>query len=165
MNSLIQASRDRRNRTPPARRGMTLVEVLAVVIILGLIAATLTLSFRGQVGRAKRELAKTGIALIVNAIETYALETGAIPTMEDGLDVLTRAPAGRAEPFLKPDKLIDPWGHRYQYVTPGPQSAYQVLSLGADGRPGVSAGGAGSEDEDISSDQLGQTTKPAGGKP
>ena len=32
-------------------------------------------------GRAKRELAKTGIGVIVNAIETYSIETGSIPTM------------------------------------------------------------------------------------
>lgn len=132
------------------RRGMTLVEVLAVVVILGLIATTLTLSFRGQVGRAKKELAKTGIGVLVNAIETYALETGALPTMDAGLEVLTIAPPSRGEPFLKADKLLDPWGHPYLYVSPGPLSAYQVLSYGADGRPG----GEG-EAADLTSDDLG----------
>lgn len=141
------------------RRGLTLVEMLAVVVILGLIAATLTVSFRGQVGRAKRELARTGVALIVNAVESYALETGEIPTMEQGLDALTVAPPGRSEPFLRADKLIDPWGRRYQYVTPGPSGPYQVLSLGADGRPG---GAAGSDDEDITSDQLGPAERGKG---
>lgn len=134
------------------RRAMTLVEVLAVVVILGLIATTLTLSFRGQVGTAKRELARTGIGVIVNAIETFALETGSIPAMDTGLDALTQTPPGRGEPYLRPDKLTDPWGRPYLYVAPGPNSAYQVLSYGADGRPG----GEG-EAADISSDDLART--------
>ena len=130
---------------------MTLVEVLAVVIILGLIAGTLTYSFRGQVGRAKRELAKTGIGVIVSAIETYALETGSLPTMEDGVQVLTQIPPGRSEPYLKPDQLLDPWGSQYVYITPGPNSSYQVLSYGAD----KALGGAEGDDQDITSDALG----------
>lgn len=129
---------------------MTLVEVLAVVVILGLIATTLTLSFRGQVGRAKSELARAGIGVIVNAIETYALETGALPAMDEGLEALTAVPEGRGEAFLKADKLTDPWGHPYLYVAPGPVSAYQVLTYGADGAPG----GTG-EAADITSDDLG----------
>ncbi len=133
-------------------RAMTLVEVLAVVVILGLIAATLSVSFRGQVGRAKRELAKTGVAVVVSAIETYAVEQGRMPSMQEGLAALTQAPQGRGEPYLKADKLRDPWGHPYQYVSPSPTGgAYLVLSTGADGRVG---GAAGSEDEDITSDAL-----------
>lgn len=132
--------------------GLTLVEVLAVVVILGMIAATLTISFRGQHARAKYELAKTGIGVIVNALETYALETGNLPTLEEGLEVLTRTPQGRGEPYLKADKLIDAWGHRYRYVIPGPASAYQVISYGADGQPG---GAEGTQDVDITSDDLG----------
>lgn len=138
----------------PFSKGMTLVEVLAVVVILGLIAGTLTLTFRGQIGRAKRELAKTGIGVIVNAIETYSIETGSVPTMREGLDALTNAPSGRGEPYLKHDKTTDPWGNPYVYISPGPTSAYQVVSYGADGRLG---GAPGSKDEDITSDDLGST--------
>ncbi|MEQ9617534.1 MAG: type II secretion system major pseudopilin GspG [Phycisphaerales bacterium] len=139
------------------RKGMTLVEVLAVVILLGLIATTLTLSFRGQVGRAKTEIARTGIGVIVNAIETYALETGSIPSTQQGLAVLTETPQGRGAPYLSPDKLNDPWGNRYAYVEPGPEgSAYQVICYGADGQPG---GTAGTEDADITSDDLGGSSQ------
>lgn len=140
-------------------RAMTLVEVLAVVVILGIIAATLSVSFRGQVGRAKRELAKTGVAVVVSAIETYAVEQGRTPSMQEGLVALTQTPQGRGEPYLKPDKLRDPWGHPYQYVSPSPTGgAYLVLSTGADGRVG---GIGGSEDEDITSDAL---SAPAAGQ-
>lgn len=134
-----------------SRVGMTLIEVMAVVVILALLAGTLTYSIRGQMGTAKRELARSGIGVVVNAVETYALETGRLPTLEQGLGVLTESPAGRGEPFLRPDKLADPWGHAYVYITPGPNSAYQVASYGADGAPG----GTGA-DADITSDDLGR---------
>lgn len=150
--SVVQPNPMRTTCVKQARRGLTLVEVLAVVIILGLIATTLTLSFRGQVGRAKHELAKTGIGVIVQAIETYALETGALPTTEQGLQSLTESPPNRGEPYLKPDKLRDPWGNEYVLIVPGPSSAYQVMSYGADGVPG---GAPGSDDADITSDNLG----------
>jgi len=141
------------------RKGMTLVEVLAVVIILGLLATTLTLTFRGQVGRAKTEIARTGIGVVVNAIETYALETGSIPSTQQGLAALTETPQGRGAPYLSADKLRDPWGNSFAYVEPGPDgSAYQVISYGADGQPG---GAEGSEAADITSDNLGGVNQQA----
>ena len=140
-------------------QGLTLVEVLAVVIILGLLAATLTVSFRGQIGRAKQELARTGIGVVVAGIETFSMEQERLPTMDEGLEILTRPPAGRAEPYLRPDKILDPWRRPYIYVAPGPIGAYQVLSYGADGQPG---GAAGSEDADINSDDLNEGRGGAG---
>lgn len=134
---------------------------MAVVVILAMLAGTLTYSIRGQMGSAKRELARSGIGVVVNAIETYALETGRLPTLEEGLAALTAtAPSqegGRGEPFLKPDKLTDPWGNAFIYITPGPASAYQVVSYGADGVPGGSG-----RDADITSDDLGRRSDGAG---
>ncbi|MEF9995802.1 MAG: type II secretion system protein GspG, partial [Burkholderiaceae bacterium] len=43
----------------------------------------------------------------------------------------------------------DPWGHPYQYLSPGTQGEIDVFSLGADGQPG----GEG-PDADIGSWQL-----------
>ncbi|MCA9293226.1 MAG: type II secretion system major pseudopilin GspG [Phycisphaerales bacterium] len=157
---VIGCSKDS-TRTRTSRRGhhtaFTLVELLAVVVLLGLLISVLTVSFRGQTARAKVEIAKTGIGVIVNALETYAIETGSLPTLEQGLDVLTRAPEERGEPYLKPDKLRDPWGNPYRYIIPGPSSTYQVMSYGADGR----AGGSGN-DKDITSDDLGSKPHEAG---
>lgn len=146
------------------RRAMTLVEVLAVVVILGLMAATLTVGFSGAFSKGKRELAKTGISLIVGKLEIYHMETsssadsardgrglGGWPDNSEGLAVLTD---GRAAPtaayYLSPDKLRDPWGNPYYYVNPGPDGhPYEVISYGADGQ----AGGTG-DDADISSVNL-----------
>ena len=120
------------------RRGMTLVEVLAVVVILGILAATLAIGFGGSVARSKQNLAKTGIGQIVQRIEAYRIENGSLPSSDLGLAALSDGHAlPTASYYLGSDQLIDPWGHRYLYIAPGPAGhPYEVMSLGADGITG-----------------------------
>lgn len=119
-------------------RGMTLVEVLAVVVILGLVAGTLLVGFSGSFGKAKHELAKSAIGQVAGRIELYRIEHSAWPTNEEGLAILSD---GHATPgasyYLKPDQLIDPWDRPFLYITPGPDGhPYEVITYGADGAPG-----------------------------
>ena len=121
-----------------AARAMTLVEVLAVVVILGLIAGMLLVGFSGTFGKAKHELARSGIGIVVMQLEKYRLEHDAWPTNDQGLAVLTNDRAApTASYYLNPGQLLDPWRQSYLYVTPGPRGhPYEVLSYGADGQPG-----------------------------
>lgn len=141
------------------RSGMTLVEVLAVVVILGLLASVLLLGFSGTFGRAKTELAKTGIGVIAGKVELFRIERSAYPTNDVGLKALTDGMAtASASYYLSSDKLIDPWGRPYLYMAPGPNGLpFEILTLGADGQ----VGGDG-ENTDVSSSNLRDTTKPGG---
>lgn len=157
-----KATNRRRNQATNGMRrlGMTLVEILAVVVILGLIAGTLLVGFSGAFGKAKHELAKSGIGAVVSKVEMYRMDKQTWPSNELGLAALSE---GHATPtaayYLSPDQLRDPWNRIYLYVTPGPEGhPYEVLSYGADGQPG---GEAGSENADISSTNLGGTGKGA----
>ncbi|MEW6747318.1 MAG: type II secretion system major pseudopilin GspG [Planctomycetota bacterium] len=131
--------------------GMTLVEVLAVVVILGLLAATLAVGFSGSFGKAKHELAKTGIGQILQKLELYRIEKGEWPANDLGLKALSDGYSSPMDPFyLSADKLLDPWKRPYWYVAPGPNELpYEIVSYGADGAPG----GEG-EDADLSSANL-----------
>jgi len=133
------------------RRAMTLVEVLAVVVILGLLAGTLAVGFSGAFGKGKHELAKTGIAQVVGRLELLKMDRGAFPANDTGLAALTDGLAKPTDPhYVSPERLLDPWGRHYLYVAPGPGGhPYEVLSYGGDGRPG----GDG-EDADLSSIRL-----------
>ena len=136
------------------RRGMTLVEVLAVVVILGLLAGTLAISLSGAVGKGKREIAKSGISKVQQAVEAYRIEHGVWPADDVGLAVLGD---GHADPiasyFLGSDQLRDPWGNPYFLLVPGPdRHPYEIVSYGADGQPG----GEG-ENQDLSSINLRDT--------
>jgi general secretion pathway protein G len=141
-------ARTNSRRERRALHAMTLVEVLAVVVILSLIAATVLVGFGGMFGRAKTELARTGAAMVASKVEAYRIERSAYPTAEVGLTALT-APAATPSNsyYVSADRLLDPWGRTYLYVVPGPDGEpFEVVSLGADGK----AGGQG-EDSDISS--------------
>lgn len=120
------------------RRAMTLVEVLAVVVILGLVAGTLAVGFSGAFSKGKHELAKTGIGLLVQRVEAYRIETDSWPDASTGLAALTDGQATPSASFyVKPDQIIDPWGGRYTIIVPGPDAhPYEIVSYGADGQPG-----------------------------
>jgi general secretion pathway protein G len=133
------------------RRAMTLVEVLAVVVILGLLAGTLAIGFSGAFGKGKRELAKTAIGQIIARLETYHMDTGSWPSPDLGLAALSD---GHAAPtssyYLGADKLLDPWNRPFLLIIPGPDGhPYEVVTYGGDGQPG----GEG-EDADVSSINL-----------
>jgi len=132
-------------------RGLTLVEILAVVVILGFLAATLAVGFSGSFGKVKHELAKTGIGQIIDKVEAYRIEKGVWPTNDLGLRALSDGHAAPTDSyFLESGKLLDPWKRPYYYVTPGPnQYPYKVLTYGADRAPG-----GGGEDADLSSVNL-----------
>jgi general secretion pathway protein G len=136
------------------RLAMTLVEVLAVVVILSLIAGTLLMGFSGMFGRAKQELAKTGAALIAGKVEAFRIERSAYPAADVGLSGLTSPSATPSNSFyISSDKLLDPWGRQFLYMTPGPgDDPFEIVSLGADGK----AGGQG-EDADITTAHLRNT--------
>ena len=117
---------------------MTLIEILAVVVILGLLAVTLTVGIAGKMGKAKSEIARTQIGQIVAQVQAYQLDKRSLPTAGQGLSVLT-SPASQPSTsyYLEPAKLIDPWGNPYLYVIPGPAgNAFEIVSYGSDGQPG-----------------------------
>ncbi|MEO1237598.1 MAG: type II secretion system protein GspG [Planctomycetota bacterium] len=117
-------------RLSRGRGGFTFIEIMVVVVIIGLLAGAVALRVTGNVAQARQNRAKSDIATIVTAIETYRLNTARLPTNAQGLSVL---------PI---DRGVDPWGRAYQYNVPGPAGEeFEVVSYGADGRPG-------GEDED-----------------
>lgn len=137
---------------PPSafRLAMTLVEILAVVVILGLLAVTLTVGITAKMGKAKQEICRTQIAQIVGQIQVFQMEKRGLPPASTGLGALTADP--NASWYLEPAKLQDPWGAPYLYMVPGPDGQrFEVLSYGSDGQPGGTGDAA-----DISSAHLGQ---------
>ena len=127
---------------------MTLVEVLVVVAILGLLATVLTVGVAGALGQGKHEIAKTGIGVLQQKVETYYLAKDQWPSVDVGLQQLSDGHSKPTDAFyLKPEQLRDPWGNSYLFVVPGPSDhPYEIVTYGADGQPG----GEG-ENADISS--------------
>ena len=133
------------NRTC-ARGGFTLVEIMVVVVILGILAATVIPLFKGTQHDAKVSAAKTAVAELDNALERFNAHMDRYPTTEEGLRSLVEAPTGDTESWRGPYIKVlrpDPWKNAYQYRMPGihhPET-FDLWSRGADGVDGGEARG------------------------
>ena len=125
-------------RTP--QRGMTLIEILVVLVLIGIVLGIVGGNFIGRGEKAKADAAKIEIGQIGQALDLYKLEIGRYPSSSEGLQALVTAPAGVANwngPYWKKAQIPkDPWGNEYRYTSPGQKGAYDIVSLGADGKEG-----------------------------
>ena len=127
-----------RNRKQPGRqRGFTILEIVIVFILLAGIMAFVGPKIFEQMGRAKSSEAKVRIQQLVGQIEIYKLEVGKYP---ENLGALVRNPGGPDSkwngPYAKEADLKDAWGNDYRYNIPGQGKAFDLVSLGADGKEG-----------------------------
>jgi general secretion pathway protein G len=124
------------------KKGFTLVEILVVVVIITMIAGFVVPRMWKGLGKTKRDLAKSKMAIIEDSLGRFHLDCGRLPTQDEGLQALLKAPAGTegkwSGPYLKESQLLDPWGKEYIYVAEGEvnQGSFDLISYGADGVQG-----------------------------
>lgn len=129
-------------RRAACQKGFTLIEVMVVVVILGILAAVVVPRVMDRPDTARITKARQDIRALESALNLYKLDNFVYPTTDQGLEALVSKPSGSPEPrnwkqYM--DRLPkDPWGNDYQYLSPGVKGSIDILSLGADGRPGGS---------------------------
>ena len=127
----------------PVRRnmsGMTLIEILVVLVLIGIVLGIVGGNFIGRGEKAKADAAKIEIGQIGQSLDLFKLEVGRYPTSQEGLQALISAPPGLTNwngPYWKKSTLPkDPWGNEYRYSAPGQHGPYDIMSYGADGKEG-----------------------------
>jgi general secretion pathway protein G len=127
------------NNRRKSQRGITLIEMLVVVVIIGLFVGLVGLNLFKQGDKAKVTAARANISTFMQALGLYKLDVGTYPTTEQGLQALRVKPEDApqwAGPYLKADIPLDPWNRPYLYKYPGEHGDDpDVISLGADGQP------------------------------
>jgi len=125
------------------RKGFTMVELMAVLIILGLLATVLVRNFMGQTDRARVITTKANLKILHSAISQFKMETGRFPFEDEGLivlieqppDVETWEPGGYLESTEIPK---DGWGNEFRYeIYPESGKQFLIRSWGPDGEEGT----------------------------
>lgn len=119
--------------------GFTLLELLVVMVIIGLLASFVAPRYFTQIGKSEVKAANAQIDALEKALDQYRLDAGHYPSSEQGLEALMTRPADETKwrgPYLKKAVPLDPWGHPYQYKSPGEHGEFDLLSFGKDGQPG-----------------------------
>lgn len=123
--------------------GFTLIEITIVMVIIAMLAALVGPRLIGALGGSKVKATKIQIEALSNALDTFHLDTGRYPGVQEGLQVLVQnsqpapIPNWRG-PYLKKNKIpADEWGRPFVYEIPSRHGmAFDLYSLGADGKPG-----------------------------
>ncbi len=121
------------------QRGMTLVEIMVVIAILGVLFAAVGIAVIPNLAKAKISATYNDFAVIQNGLKLYYVKKGKYPDTAQGLKALVDS-----QDLDKVPK--DPWGNDYVYLNEGNKPV--IKSYGADGAPGGSE-----EASDLASNQ------------
>jgi len=112
-------------------RGMTLLEIMVVIAIIGIMATSIGVGVVGYLGKAKVDSCKAQIRNLSQALDIASAESD-YPTSLSALTEGANAP-------LKPKQLKDPWQQEfiYNYPSQNGEAQYDLCSKGPDRREGT----------------------------
>lgn len=120
-------------------RGMTLLEIMIVIAILGMLASVIVVAVMDRLTDAKVKTTQIKIKSIESALHQYKVMYGNYPTQAEGLRSLISPPSG-GRPFLK-DKNVprDEFGNEFLFFNPARKGGglFEVMSKGPDGQEGT----------------------------
>ncbi|MCE2813649.1 MAG: type II secretion system major pseudopilin GspG [Planctomycetota bacterium] len=140
-----------RNFKRASRQGLTLLELMIVLIILVGLIAIVGPRLLGTQKKADIRTAQAQIGNLASALKMYAVDMKTFPLTEEGLNALVSAPEDEAlaknwdGPYIEGGKLPkDPWGGDFQYEfeasetdSKSTDSFPRIFSLGPDRQPGT----------------------------
>ena len=131
-----------KNKRRQMRKGLTMVEIMAVMIIIGLLATLVATRVAGRIDEARVGTTKANLRALHNAVNQFRMDTGRWPSEELGLMELIEQPTDvRNWPeggYLETTELPkDGWGNEFIYERyPESGRPFVIKSYGADGQPG-----------------------------
>lgn len=124
--------------------GYTLLEVLAVLILLAALMTLVAPNIIREVQKGQVKAAQAQISAIKGVLKSYYMDNSCYPTTEQGLKALIEKPTippipeNWNGPYIEDKKVpIDPWGQEIKYISPGNHNSdYDIFSYGKDKKEG-----------------------------
>jgi general secretion pathway protein G len=133
----------RKQRKRYIRYGFTMVELMAMLIIIGLLATLVVTKVATKIDDARITTTKANLKILHSAVNQFKMDTGRFPTEELGLlelieqptDVMKWEPGGYLETTEVPP---DGWGNEFKYeLYPESGKQFVIRSFGPDGEEGT----------------------------
>jgi len=124
------------------KNAFTLVELMAVLVIIGLLAAIAMKNLIGTTDKAAVTTTKTNLSILHEAVLMFKLDTGRYPAEELGLLELVEEPTDvegwQPGGYLKTTEIpLDAWNYEFIYqLNPESGKPFVIISYGADGEEG-----------------------------
>ncbi len=121
-----------RSRLIRNRKGMSLVEIMVVIAIIGVLMTVIAVNVTGFLDDANVSATKIQINNLDKALVAYAAKhKSKYPSTGEGLDAAKKY-------FPNDTTPSDAWGTPFQYFSPGTHGKhdYEIISLGKDGKEG-----------------------------
>jgi general secretion pathway protein G len=137
-----------------SRKGLTLIEILLVLVLIGFVFSIIGGRVFNSFGRGQKDAAKLLIAKLQQDLDRYRFDCNRYPGTEQGLAALVSAPSGGTtcanyDPAGYLKKIPkDPWQHDFVYSCDDGIN-YEIKSLGADGAEGGEDANADISSKDI----------------
>ncbi len=127
------------------RNGFTMVELMAMLIIIGLLATVAVKKVADQISKAKITTTKANLKVLHDAVNQYRLDTDQYPSEDMGLLDLVEQPMDLPEGswplggYLETTDLPkDGWGNEFYYQRyPESGKAFVIISFGPDREEGT----------------------------
>ncbi len=133
----------RKERKKRIRYGFTMVELMAMLIIIGLLATLVVTKVATKIDQARITTTKANLKTLHNAVNQFKMDTTRFPSEDKGLidlieqptDVDTWEPGGYLETTEIPP---DGWGNEFIYeLYPESGKQFVIRSMGPDGEEGT----------------------------
>jgi len=133
----------RKERKRRVRYGFTMIELMAMLIIIGLLATLVVTKVASKIDQARITTTKANLKSLHAAVNQFKMQSGRFPAEDEGLMALIEQPPDVEiwEPggYLETTDLpLDGWNNDFIYeLYPESGKQFAIRSMGPDGEEGT----------------------------